>query len=186
MAGLLDGAPSQVSLPWPNNSIVDPSGPITTNASPGVGSLRMGPYYVPNPVRLTGVSVETTVASDVGGLFRVGIWAVNPATGLPTGVPLNGAASTCAADAIGFATAAVALVLNPGWYWAGACLENTAGQPTVRVQSSSVVSMPTSANSANNAGYVVAGVTAGTLPTLTGAILGSAVTYRLLFVTGTL
>jgi hypothetical protein len=187
IAASFASTPSGV-LPWPTNADITPGGPITTLATPGVGSLRLAPLYIPNTIRLAGIAIETTVAGDAGSIVRVGLWAPN-ANGFPNGAPVTGSGgSTAPTDQTpGFQTAAFNQVIPAGLYWAGAVLENvTTVQPTVRNTGAGVTPMAISALAALNAGYLLTGVTAGSLPTLAGTALAAASSvYRLVFVTGT-
>ena len=188
MVGLLDSTSAVGQLNWnPSSNIAPPGVNATTSNLQGILSLRLWPQFVPNAVRLLGISVETTVASDAGGIVRLGVWATNalgfgttllsPATG--TTVPVDGAT--------GFQEATMNIVLNPGLYWFGAQLEVATVQPTVRSMSSSGLATSAATQATANAGYVLTAQPGGSFSNLSG--LQQTVTsnvYRLNFRTGVL
>lgn len=175
MSGLLDAA--AVSGPkWAaNTNVVTPGSSTTTALSQN--TLRLVPIVVPNTVRVTGITVETTVIGDAGALARLGIWASDAQGVYPSTLLTPATGTAVAADAVGFATAAVNVLLQPGTYWVGALVENTATAPTFRT--STTLQYPqstTQVNSTGGGGYSLGAQTPGSLGNLTGPPFGGTAT----------
>lgn len=171
ISGNTDG-PTVVPIPLlqalSSGTYFSPFMDTATSATQGNGSLRVGPWFNPQPITLSAIGVDVTAAGDSGCKIRVGIYADNK--GYPGALILD--AGQLAADAIGTPIPALGsnLVLPRGWYWIGGAVQLvTTTQPTVRIASGRAtptlqISQGTSfaANATAN-GYRMTGVT-GALP----------------------
>jgi len=161
MSGLLDSPDSLLPRWAPNSGIVTP-GSASTSTS-GQNTLRLMPVCVPNAVRITGLTMEVTAAGDPGAVCRLGIWASDPSMAYPQRLLTATTGTTIPADAIGFGTVALSLVVPPGVIWLGGMTESSAAAPTYRV--STILSEAFSTTTVN--------VTGGAAMVLTGQTPGS-------------
>lgn len=104
-----------------------------TNNTLTVGSLRVGAWVVTRRLTVAYFFAEYTAAGDSGALFRIGVWASDGTGGQPNTLIKD--AGTIAVDGTPgqVATADPSLTLDPGLYWIGGAVQNTTGQPTMRV-----------------------------------------------------
>lgn len=134
----------------------------TSNAQ-GNNTLRVCPWYLPNPVTIIRMGCEVTVIGGVGSLFRIGIYADNG--NLQPGTLLLDA-GTVVTDVVGVPEVTTSLALQPGLYWIGGALQNAASQPTVVTNSVSSFYPPTTTFpvGAATVGWVHNGTVSGALP----------------------
>lgn len=151
---------------------------ISNTNSLGVGTLRLAPVLITNPITITRLAAEIATAGDIGSRLRLGIYANDPTTDVPKDLLLdagqiNGDSATPQEIVLGSP-----LTLGPGVYWSGGVVQAvTITQPTVR----SITNMMgnqllpthygTSLPAANQAymGFFVTGVTGALPATLTAA-----------------
>lgn len=142
-----------------------PNVSVTTSATLGVGTLRLMPKFIPAPVTLDRLGAEITVVGDAASLFRIGIYADSGSL-RPGALVLD--AGTIAADSATVQTVTISQLLARGWYWFGGAVQNTVGQPTVRVSAQMWEANPVDyfgqpGPATNIHGYSMTGVT-GALP----------------------
>lgn len=145
-----------------------PNGTLTTSVTLGIGTLRLTPKFVPNPVTLTRIGAETTVIGDVGSVIRLGIYANVQGDFRPGALVLD--AGTIPGDAVAVSEIVVAQAIAAGWFWFGAVIQNDVTiQPTIRATTTlaepSPIDMFAATPTANmsGVGYLQSGV-AGALP----------------------
>lgn len=150
---------------------------ITSSAATlGNGTLRLSPWYLPNPTTLTRIGAEVTIVGDVGSKFRLGIYADNGAL-QPGALILD--AGQVAGDAVAVPELTISQVMLPGIYWVGGAPQSiTVTQPTLRTTVASGFYPPDTTKPAADAGvacWAQTGVT-GALPNpfVPGFIGGSA------------
>jgi hypothetical protein len=143
------------------------SGVAGTSATQGVGTLRLSPWRVQSALSIDRIGAEITSAGDAASLLRIGIYA-DTGNCYPGALVLD--AGTIAGDSATVQNCAnVSLTLAPGLYWVGGAVQNTSGQPTVRITATwtppASISLGSSIPSANvsAAGYSQTSVT-GALP----------------------
>lgn len=147
-----------------------PAGAHTTSASLGNGSLRLSPFFVPNPVTLSRIGGEITVVGDAASVLRLGIYN-DDGTGRPGNLVLD--AGTISGNSATVQEITISQPLNAGWYWFGGAVQGvTTTQPTVRtlnvIQSIDVGTViPASGMSMIN--FLMSGVT-GALPSVTSGL----------------
>lgn len=180
-------------LPWAPSSYIVPAGgsQAATGNSLGINTLRLYCQFVPNNVRLIGMVLETTVASDAGGIVRMGVWRANangfpqtlmtPATG--TTVPVDGATGFQETN-FGLSNG---LLLPSGFYWFGGQMEVATVQATFRSMPTAMQAVGSTATGTSNAGYTIPGNGPGNFIDLPGTALTTATsTYRFHYRTGVL
>jgi hypothetical protein len=99
-----------------------------TGAAPVISEVYYTPIVVTEESVFDHVGVSVTTLAS-GGLIRLGLYASNPATRVPTTRLYD--FGTVSTTTTGDKFIAVSLTLEPGLYWLAACADNT----TVRCQS---------------------------------------------------
>jgi hypothetical protein len=84
-------------------------------SAPGANNIRLVPFYVRSTITLNSLGLRVQTLS-AGGNVQAAIYANNPATNAPTGLPLCSTASMSTA-ATGSVNSAVSGQLTPGLYW---------------------------------------------------------------------
>lgn len=155
---------------------------VGTSAGLGTGTMRLYPWYVPNPVTITVIGVEITTAGDAGSTVRLGLYADN-GTGLPGQLILDSIANAVS-GAVDGATVAVqsvtvAKTLPAGLYWVAAVVQNvTTTSPTVRTANGPITPYTYGSTAVPGAGvgwigYTQSGVTAALPATCTVGNVGT-------------
>lgn len=104
-----------------------------TSNTLGNSSLRLGPLYIPNDIRITSIGADVSSAGEASCTFRIGIYA-DTGTGLPGSLLLD--AGTIAGDSNTIQTITANLALPTGLYWFGGAVQGApTTQPTIRVGS---------------------------------------------------
>lgn len=122
-----------------------PGTSITTNAvlTPDT-VISLVPFELRRPMAITSLSVRviTGVASSA---VKMGIWASNPATGAPTGLPISGLVSnTGQSTATSSTTATISpggATIGPGLYWYGAAFTLAPSMYAIAASSNLVASL---------------------------------------------
>jgi hypothetical protein len=146
----------------------------------GSNSIRLVPFMLTKPVIMSDLAAKIGTA-DAAGLFQLAVYASDPATKLPTGLPLAATADMSAA-ATGFVSADIVgsnVAFQPGLYWQAICTNSATAAFTVFATTMTIanalVGTATLANLGNstaNGALVRALVqTYGTWPDLTSATL---------------
>lgn len=101
-----------------------------TNNTSGNGTLRVAPWVVNFPLRITRLGAEVTATGDVGSKIRLGIYADNGST-YPGTLVLD--AGQIAGDSATVQELTIDVTLVAGLYWVGGVLQSvTTTQPTFR------------------------------------------------------
>lgn len=149
------------TLPEPNNWTgryiypVSQSAVSTSNALTN-GTLRLAPWFVPNPITIDRIGAEITVVGDSGCKLRLGIYSDN-------GFAFPGArlldAGQIAGDSATVQDLTVSQAIPAGLYWVGGVVQSvTTTQPTVRITNSVTLPIPiVGSNSTPAAGTTVVG-----------------------------
>jgi hypothetical protein len=159
-------------------------GVLGTGAAPGTGVMVLYPFILEQAVTISNLGARVTILSAAGN-FHMGIYAADPVTKQPTGLPV----ATTGTGATGLSTAATGTItgapsggnvaLQPGLYWTALICDNataaftsygTAGNQYIAnlIGSSAIASVLGTTNAMN--GYKVTGLTfSNGLVTMTGA-----------------
>lgn len=124
--------------------------------------LQVQPFLFSATTVLNQAAIEVTVAGDAGSLIRLGAYADN--NGLPGDLIADW--GTLVGDNPASLGLTINQVLSAGVYWIGCAVQNAPSvQPTMRLISQSLISVPSSApyTTVHNSGYGRNGVT-GALP----------------------
>ena len=111
------GPQNPYAPPWvTGSSYTNPGGGVSTVAQIQ-GLLTVSAIYIPRAVTVTSLAteVQTLLAAST---FVLGLWTLNPATGLP-GTQLISSNSMSGAAVGTIASTAVSVALLPGWYFVG-------------------------------------------------------------------
>jgi hypothetical protein len=131
-------------------------------------SMRVYPWIVPNAVTLSAIGVEVTTAGNAGAVIRLGIYAHDPAIGMPNALVAD--FGTVAADAVASPEITISQALTPGVYWIAHVPQNAATTaPTVRANGTSwpaPIQLPHTTNGSNatRSGYTHTGTVSAGLP----------------------
>lgn len=152
----------------PRAAYIQAGGAITTRSSKAVtlNAMYLEPYCLQSAANLTSLAFELT-SSTATAVARLGIYAADPSTFLPTGAAVVDF-GTFTADTTGLKTCAVSQALAAGVGWLAIVFQTAA--PSVRHGGGwnpyvSSASFPTGAGAGWNVAYVQTGVTGG-LPTI--------------------
>ncbi len=88
----------------------------TATVAPTASELRLLPVYVPVPRTIDRVGCNVSTAGTAGHVARLGVYNVDPVTGLPTTVLVD--AGTVAVDTTGVKEVVVSATLH-GLHWLG-------------------------------------------------------------------
>ena len=111
------GPQNPTSSPWiAGNSYTTPGGGVSTIAQVQ-NLLSMAAIYIPRAVTVTSLAAEVQTLL-AGSTFQLGLWALNPATGLPGNQLITSNSMSGAATGVIVSTA-VSVALLPGWYFIG-------------------------------------------------------------------
>lgn len=161
------------TLPVPNNwsgryvHVVSPTAASTSNTMTN-GTLRVAPWFIPEPITIDRIGAEVTVVGDAGSKVRLGIYSDN-GHAFPGALLLD--AGVIAGDSATVQDLTVSQVIPAGLHWVGGVVQVvTTTQPTVRI-TNNVMYLPipivgsntTPAAGATMVGYAQTSVT-GALP----------------------
>lgn len=106
--------PGYVAGNWYRVPII---GFVATGNALAVGSVRLLPFYLARPIKVSDLGVRIITAS-AGGNIRLALYASDPATRMPTGTAVveTGNISTTTATLVSLGVNAAA-TLQPGLYW---------------------------------------------------------------------
>jgi len=149
------------------------------------GLMNLHAFYINEEVTISHLAFRVAGASATN--MMLGIYANNPATGLPTGTPLASIVGADMSVAQGVSTALAANVtLQPGIYWMASQQTNTSATAlalaanhvnyTIYTSGVTDVTAAAAANSISAARSIAN--TYGTFPNLTGATLGESINPR--------
>lgn len=119
---------------------------------------------------ISSLAIETTVAGEVGSVYRLAIYSTDPATGLPKDLIID--AGTVATDgAPGEKAVTISQALAAGTYWFAAMPQSAATlRPTVRVAAQDMAGIGAAGSlslRSNSSGYALA-MGAGAFPAAFG------------------
>jgi hypothetical protein len=127
------------------------------------GNVYLTPLYLPRACMLDRIGVEITSPGSSGAVVRLGVWAADPISGLPTTLLLD--AGTLDGTLTGFLELTINLNVGPGLIWVGAAGQGApATGPTLRLHTGALlVNLPgpvaTAVMQGTVLGYVTSGVT---------------------------
>lgn len=139
--------------------------------APGAGSIRLIPGYVKERITVGGLGVDVTTLF-AGGNVQAAIYANNPATGRPTGLPLASTSSMSTA-VTGVVNSTVSVQLEPGLYWFATNSDNATSAYMANGSTSPSLSIWQGSSSLLTTAGMLSGLTVaqtfGTWPSLTSA-----------------
>ena len=109
---------------------------VATGSAIGANAIRFTPFIVPAPILITDIGARV-VGAAAGGLFRIALYAHNPATGRPTGLPLAASGDLSTTTAAFVSTAVTPVMLQPGLYWAAIQVDATGATATFQTWNAS-------------------------------------------------
>lgn len=168
---------AQTALPYSSGDYYLPDGAYTvgTGAAAAAGTLRMTPGYIRAPVTISSLTVRIGTAA-ASGLFQISVYAADPATNKPTGVPLYTSASQSTTSTGALEVTGMALSLPRGLYYFAVQVDATGATAVFNgvllsgAAGAQLAGMPSNANLLTASmvpGFTKTG-TFGTWPTLTG------------------
>lgn len=155
---------------WQPGFVTQPGNSTTGGFT--AGTLRISPILVPNRCRIIALIAEVTAIGDAASLLRLGMWASDSSGSFPKRLVSPAAGTTVAGDAVGFNSAAVNFVVDPGIYWVGMTTEASATAVTVRACTGSTMTATATGAATTANGYSYSGQSAGPFSDLSGAAAG--------------